>query len=150
MAIETQVVKTVCCVCGLCGCGLEVTAQNGKVMKVDGDKAHPESKGALCPKGRAAMEILYSPDRLKYPMKRVGKRGHGHGYYPSLLRHVHGTRNGQDLSWSGAAIRRVRGFKRQFSNRHDLSGFHHRVGSTQVCTLQHKKDIKSDAHTFGK
>jgi len=71
MAVETQVIKTVCCVCGLCGCGLEVTVQNGKVMKVDGDKAHPESKGAQCPKCRAPIEILYLPGRRTYPMKRV-------------------------------------------------------------------------------
>jgi anaerobic selenocysteine-containing dehydrogenase len=50
---------------------LEVTVQNGKVMKVDGDKAHPESKGAQCPKCRAPIEILYLPDRRTYPMKRV-------------------------------------------------------------------------------
>ncbi|MCK4723875.1 MAG: molybdopterin-dependent oxidoreductase, partial [Dehalococcoidia bacterium] len=38
---------------------------------------HPESRGAICPKGRAMIEILYSPDRLTYPLKRAGQRGEG-------------------------------------------------------------------------
>jgi anaerobic selenocysteine-containing dehydrogenase len=75
--MDTKVIKTVCCVCGLCGCGIEVTVEDGKVVKVEGDKSHPESKGALCVKGRAIPEILYSPNRLQYPMKRVGERGEG-------------------------------------------------------------------------
>ncbi len=33
------------------------------------------NKGNLCPKGRAGLEYLNSPDRLKYPLKRVGERG---------------------------------------------------------------------------
>ncbi len=75
--MTTKIIKTVCCLCGLSGCGMDVTVEDGKVVKVSGDKDHPESKGALCIKGLAAMEILYSPNRLKYPLKRIGKRGEG-------------------------------------------------------------------------
>lgn len=75
--MTTKIIKTVCCLCGLSGCGMDVTVEDGKVVKVQGDKDHPESKGALCIKGLAAMEILYSPDRLKFPLKRIGKRGEG-------------------------------------------------------------------------
>jgi len=76
-------IKTVCNLCGLCGCGLEVTVRDGgdamppRVVKVEGDRTHPENRGALCAKGRALLDILYSPDRLKYPLARVGKRGEG-------------------------------------------------------------------------
>jgi len=69
--------KTVCNLCGLSGCGMEMTVKDGKVVKVEGDKDHPENRGALCPKGRAIVDILYSPDRLKYPLKRTGQRGEG-------------------------------------------------------------------------
>jgi formate dehydrogenase major subunit len=31
---------------------------------------HPVSRGALCPKGNAALQVVYHPDRLRYPMKR--------------------------------------------------------------------------------
>ena len=75
--MATKIIKTVCCLCGGSGCGMDVTVEDGKVVKVQGDKDHPESKGALCIKGLAAMEVLYSPDRLKFPLKRVGKRGEG-------------------------------------------------------------------------
>ena len=72
-----NVVKTVCNLCGLCGCGMEVVVEDGRVVEIRGDKDHPENRGALCPKGRAVIDIIYSPDRLKYPLKRVGKRGEG-------------------------------------------------------------------------
>lgn len=70
-------VKTVCNLCGLCGCGMEATVEDGKVVAVRGDREHPENRGSLCPKGQAVIDIVYSPDRLKYPLKRVGQRGGG-------------------------------------------------------------------------
>jgi len=42
---------------------------------VTGDPDSPTSKGYLCVKGKATPELLYHPDRLKYPMKRAGDRG---------------------------------------------------------------------------
>jgi anaerobic selenocysteine-containing dehydrogenase len=72
-----RTIKTVCNLCGLSGCGMEIVVKDGKVVKVDGDKDHPENRGALCAKGRAIIDILYSPDRLKHPLKRVGRRGEG-------------------------------------------------------------------------
>jgi formate dehydrogenase (coenzyme F420) alpha subunit len=59
--------------CALCyhSCGMEVTVENGKVAKVEGQKSHPLNKGKLCPKGEAAIEHLYHPERLKYPLKKV-------------------------------------------------------------------------------
>ncbi len=70
-----KTIKTVCNLCGLCGCGMDVTVRDEKVVKITGSKGHPENRGALCVKGRAAIDILYSPERLKYPLKRVGERG---------------------------------------------------------------------------
>jgi anaerobic selenocysteine-containing dehydrogenase len=75
--MDQKVVKTVCNLCGLSGCGMEITIQDGKAVGVKGDKEHPESRGVLCPKGHAVIDILYSPDRLKYPLKRTGERGEG-------------------------------------------------------------------------
>jgi anaerobic selenocysteine-containing dehydrogenase len=72
-----RTVKTVCNLCGLSGCGMEVTVKDGKVVEVRGDKDHPENRRALCAKGRAIIDILYSPDRLKYPLRRAGQRGEG-------------------------------------------------------------------------
>ncbi len=60
--------------CALCyhSCGSKVTVKAGKAIKVEGQKSHPLSKGRLCPKGATALAGIYSPDRLKSPLKRVG------------------------------------------------------------------------------
>ncbi|MFW9916056.1 MAG: molybdopterin-dependent oxidoreductase [Candidatus Thorarchaeota archaeon] len=70
-------VKTVCNLCGRSGCGMVITIKDDKAIKVHGDRNHPESKGILCPKGRKVLDVLYSPERLKYPLRRVGSRGMG-------------------------------------------------------------------------
>ncbi len=59
--------------CALCyhSCGMEVTIENGRAVNVRGQESHPLNKGKLCPKGQAAIEHLYHPDRLKYPLKKV-------------------------------------------------------------------------------
>ncbi|MFN2185224.1 MAG: hypothetical protein ACK2UU_14630, partial [Anaerolineae bacterium] len=63
--MSEETVKTVCNLCGLGGCGMEVTVRDGKAVQVRGDKDHPENRGALCPKGRAMLDVLYSPERLR-------------------------------------------------------------------------------------
>src|SRR5215470_3568930 len=70
-------VKTVCNLCGLSACGMQVDVEDGRIVKIRGDDAHPESRGALCPKGHAVKEIVYAPDRLTQPLKRIGERGEG-------------------------------------------------------------------------
>ncbi|OGR14205.1 MAG: molybdopterin oxidoreductase [Desulfobacterales bacterium RIFOXYA12_FULL_46_15] len=59
--------------CTLCyhSCGTRVTIKDGKAVKVEGLKSHPINNGELCPKGEEALNHIYSPDRLKYPMKKV-------------------------------------------------------------------------------
>ena len=42
-----------------------------RITKVQGLKDHPLNKGRLCPKGARAIELVYHPDRLKYPLKKV-------------------------------------------------------------------------------
>ena len=62
--------------CTLCyhSCGCKVTVEDGRAVKVEGLESHPLNKGKLCPKGFAALDHIYSPERLKTPMKRVGDR----------------------------------------------------------------------------
>jgi len=72
-AVE-KVVKSTCRMChGVCG--VLVHIKGGRVVKITGDKDCPTSEGYICAKGRASIELLYHPDRLKYPQKRVGERG---------------------------------------------------------------------------
>src|SRR4030042_5368716 len=62
--------------CTLCyhSCGTKITVEEGKAVKVEGLDAHPLNKGKLCPKGEAALDNIYDPNRLKYPIKRVNNR----------------------------------------------------------------------------
>jgi len=71
-----EVVKTVCQMC-FYYCGLDVTVENGEILKVEGMKEHPISKGRLCPKGLACQQLVTDPKRLKTPLRRVGERGSG-------------------------------------------------------------------------
>ncbi len=59
------------------GCDALVYVKEGKVIKVEGDPSSPVTKGTLCAKGLASKHMLYHPERLKYPMKRMGERGEG-------------------------------------------------------------------------
>ena len=69
-----KVVKSTCRMChGVCG--VLVHIQDGRVVEITGDPDCPTSYGYICPKGRASVELLYHPDRLKFPLKRIGARG---------------------------------------------------------------------------
>ncbi|MCP4757102.1 MAG: molybdopterin-dependent oxidoreductase [Proteobacteria bacterium] len=61
-----------------CGgrCPLKVYVKNGVIDRIEGDD-HIDSEKQLraCLRGRAYRHFVHHPDRLKYPMKRVGKRG---------------------------------------------------------------------------
>ncbi len=71
-----EVIKTTCNICWI-GCGVLVHVDNGKIVRIEGDAESPLNKGALCPKGMASLEYLHHPERLRQPLKRVGKRGEG-------------------------------------------------------------------------
>ena len=59
------------------GCGVLLYVKDGKLVKVEGDPDFPFNQGRLCPRCLALTEVVYHPDRLKYPLKRVGERGEG-------------------------------------------------------------------------
>jgi anaerobic selenocysteine-containing dehydrogenase len=53
---------------------MNVLVEGGRITKVQGLKDHPLNKGRLCPKGAKAIELVYHPDRLKYPLKKANGR----------------------------------------------------------------------------
>ncbi len=63
--------------CGTCpaGCGVEITLEEGRLHQIRPLEGHP--LGIVCTRGIHSEEIIYSPDRLKFPMKRMGDRGTG-------------------------------------------------------------------------
>jgi anaerobic selenocysteine-containing dehydrogenase len=54
-----------------------VTVENGTAVKVSGAVDHPPTDGFLCTKVNRYLERTYSPQRVLYPMKRVGEKGKG-------------------------------------------------------------------------
>jgi anaerobic selenocysteine-containing dehydrogenase len=67
--------------CGMCGpgpgCGIYGHVKDGKFIRIEGMKESPLNRGRNCPKAHAAPQWVYSPDRLRYPMKRAGEKGEG-------------------------------------------------------------------------
>ena len=66
--------KTALRTCPLCetACGLRLTLDDaGSVLRVEGDRDDPFSKGFLCPKGAALGKLDEDPDRLARPLVRV-------------------------------------------------------------------------------
>jgi anaerobic selenocysteine-containing dehydrogenase len=51
--------------------------EDGKLVKVEGNPAHPVTQGVICRKFAAAPTRIYDSDRLSYPMKRIGLKGEG-------------------------------------------------------------------------
>jgi anaerobic selenocysteine-containing dehydrogenase len=82
-------------VCPMCagGCGMNVRVMDADVettrkgqagvvkmavaKKLEGNAKDPISRGGLCARGQASIQITYHPDRLTHPMKRTGARGTG-------------------------------------------------------------------------
>jgi formate dehydrogenase major subunit len=51
-----QVVKSICPYCAV-GCGQNVYVKDGKVIQIEGDPDSPVSRGRLCPKGSASLQL---------------------------------------------------------------------------------------------
>jgi anaerobic selenocysteine-containing dehydrogenase len=78
-----KIVPTFCHGCGAAKtrCGILCHIKDGEFIRVEGNPEALNNWGygctSLCAKGNAAVQYLYSPNRLKYPMKRVGEKGEG-------------------------------------------------------------------------
>lgn len=70
-------IKTHCSYMDHGGCGLIVTVQDGRIVKVKGDPDGWLNQGYVCPKGLASPKRLDHPQRLRHPVRRVGERGSG-------------------------------------------------------------------------
>lgn len=58
-------------------CGWVVTVEGERAVKLRGNPDHPFSQGELCPKVNRLLDRVYSPDRLRHPLRRVGAKGEG-------------------------------------------------------------------------
>jgi molybdopterin guanine dinucleotide-containing S/N-oxide reductase-like protein len=56
-------------------CGVLITVEQGRATKIQGDPEHPVTRGFLCAKVAKYLDRVYSPDRVLYPMRRIGAKG---------------------------------------------------------------------------
>ena len=73
---DVKVVRSCCRACGKNECGVYVTVQNGRAIKVEGDADTAfHSMSNCCAKSQSSMQAAYHPDRLYHPMKRTNPKG---------------------------------------------------------------------------
>ncbi|MFQ5862921.1 MAG: molybdopterin-dependent oxidoreductase [Candidatus Brocadiales bacterium] len=58
-------------------CSILTTVEDGKAVKLQGNPKHPITQGFICWKIKNALKFVYSPERILYPLKRVGPKGMG-------------------------------------------------------------------------
>ena len=67
-------IRTCCRGCGKMECGVWVTVENGRAVKIEGDESAFQSRGNCCTKSQSSLQASYHPDRLKYPMRRTNSK----------------------------------------------------------------------------
>lgn len=91
-------VPTTCLMCPA-RCGIVGSVEGARLVKIQGNPAHPNSRGRLCAKGEAGITLVRHPERVLQPMRRAGTRGGGRW---------------QPISWEeayGEVARRLRGLR---------------------------------------
>lgn len=66
-----SIVKSACPLNCWDSCGFQITVENDKVIKVEGDPSHPITKGKICGRGRMLETRTNSLERVLYPLKKV-------------------------------------------------------------------------------
>lgn len=73
---EERFLRSACLQCEG-GCGIDVRVVEGRAVKIEGNPDFPTNQGGLCPKGMNGLQVLYDPDRIRGPLRRIGERGEG-------------------------------------------------------------------------
>ncbi len=67
-------------------CGVLITVENGRATRIQGDPAHPVTRGFLCAKVAKYLDRVYSPERVLYPLRRTVPKGAGTGTFADFAR----------------------------------------------------------------
>ena len=113
--VADKVVKSVCPYCAV-GCGQQVYVQDGRVTQIEGDPDSPISRGRLCPKGSASLQLT-TGDAREYRVRY--RRPHGTEWEDLSLdqamdmiadRVLKSRRQGWQWEVDGKRVRRTMGF----------------------------------------
>ncbi|MCD8315792.1 MAG: molybdopterin-dependent oxidoreductase, partial [Eggerthellaceae bacterium] len=72
---DIQYIRSCCRGCGKMECGVWVTVQNGRAIKVEGDQSSFQSSGNCCAKSQSSLQAAYHPARIYHPVKRTTPKG---------------------------------------------------------------------------
>ncbi|MGB5751221.1 MAG: menaquinone reductase molybdopterin-binding-like subunit QrcB [Desulfobacterales bacterium] len=67
---ETTYVKSTCTLCPG-GCGIRVRRVGDRVVKIEGLEGHPVNDGGVCTLGASGAQLLYGPNRVQSPKKKI-------------------------------------------------------------------------------
>ena len=84
-------------------CSIVTTVEDGRITFITGNEKNHYTKGRLCVKGNTYPRIVYSPDRIKYPMRQKGR----------------GTGNWERISWDEAytiIAKKILAIKKEYGN----------------------------------
>jgi anaerobic selenocysteine-containing dehydrogenase len=73
--VQTSVVRGACPHDCPDTCATLVEVRDGRAIRFSGDPLHPITQGWLCAKVRPYLQRVYAPDRLRYPLRRIGPKG---------------------------------------------------------------------------
>lgn len=72
------------------GCGVLLKVRENNVIKIEGNPAHPISRGGLCLRGQAALQELYHPERLRQPVQQAENQANQPVAWETALAEIHG------------------------------------------------------------
>jgi formate dehydrogenase major subunit len=110
-----KIVKSICPYCAV-GCGQKVYVQGGRVTQIEGDPDSPVSRGRLCPKGSASLQLT-TGDAREYQI--LYRKPHGTDWEPLGLdqamdmiadRVIAARKKGWQDEFGGETVRRTLGF----------------------------------------
>lgn len=126
--IANGTVKTLCRMCET-RCGVDVHIRDGLIREIAPSEANPVNQGRMCPRGNAAVDIFYHPERILTPLKRLPN-----GSFTALSR----DQALDEIAEKLAAIKRTHGARAVGVWKGEAVGF-----------LQQEQYVRRFAHAFG-
>jgi len=116
-------------------CGVIGWVQDGRVRKIEGNPLDPNSMGNICSKAQGMISYTYYPERLLYPLKRVGKRGEG-----KWKRITMGEQGLEEEFVFHYGRDKTKGFTKRFTN---AFGTPHRLNRRSICSSNRRAPLMS-------
>ena len=133
-----QIVRSTCTLC-TAGCGVLIRMRGGRPVDIEGDPDHPASRGVICRRGRASLEYLDSPGRLRHPLRRLGERGEGRWEkisWDEALEAVAEGLGSAKATYGAESVAFIRGVAKGYQDRY-LARFANVFGSPNALSTSH-------------